>query len=82
MNAKTNGYAMYLCAEARQPVFMMFGTSSVFNQLVRSLADLENRGYLTSGTRLIGISAEDSASVDLTSPGYIKEPLMVHIFAS
>lgn len=82
MTPKTCAFAVYLCADERPPVFMVFGTAEIFRQLVRSLGSSNERGYLASGTKLMAIPADQASSVDLTAPGCVKEPILVHNFVS
>lgn len=82
MTQKTCAFAVYLCADGRRPVFMVFGTATIFKQLARGLDTSYERGYLTPGTKLVAIPAARASSVDLTAPGCIKEPILVHNFVS
>lgn len=82
MTRKTDAFAVYLCADDRLPVFMMFGTVTMFKQLVRGFGISNEHGYLSTGTKLMAIPADEASSVDLTALGCIKEPILVHNFAS
>lgn len=82
MTKKTDAFAVYLCADDRLPVFMVFGTAAMFKQLVRGFSISGERGYLAPGTKLMAIPAHEASSVDLTAVGCIKEPILVHNFVS
>lgn len=81
MTSKTNSYALYLCKDDLRPVFLMFGTRAMFTLLAQNLGCSVQQGYLINGTSLIGIRADDAATVDLTSPASFQEPLLVHNFS-
>ena len=82
MTRKTDAFAVYLCADDRPPAFLVFGTVAMFRQLARGLDISNDHGYLSTGTKLMAIPADEASSVDLTALGCIKKPILVHNFAS